>query len=135
MNRKVIIVSSIILILCVLAVVVYAVSNKRNTYEDFMMSSEDNSPKPYDPNKEREMLDKVLAVIDNYRDELSDVGVETGGITEEMISYSSDTSRVTVIFPCEYGDVYLWLHFDESGNVIEYSITLPGDSDDNPDAG
>lgn len=135
MDKKKIIIAVSLISITVIILVVIGVLRKKSSYDDYVQDNSVTDIQTYDPSEEVTMLNKVLSVIDDYREELSLHGISYDTITEDMISYSANTSKVTVLFPFDNDFAQLWIHFNEDGSVMDYMITLPGNSDDDPGEG
>ena len=118
-----------------LAVVTIVCSNRNNSYDDYTKVEDNTGPLMYNEKDSLTMLDKANAVIDQFSEELAERGIQAGPLTEEMISYTYDTSKVTVVYNLGDYDIYLFIQFDDNNNVEYYEITSSDESGENQEAG
>lgn len=136
-NRKLKIAIGVLITVVIVGLTVVAVvcSKRGNSYDDYTKVEDNTGPLLYDEKDSLTMLDKANAVIDQFSGELAERGIQAGPLTEEMISYTYDTSKVTIIYNLGDYDIYLFIRFDDNNNVEYYEITSSDESGENQEAG
>ena len=130
-KSKVIIIVISVLVICIIGFAVYMqMSKNKGDYSDFRKaeSSTESAPR-FDPSYAPTMVDKVNEVLPTIRSSLLENRIYITDVTEDDISYSADTSFVTIIYPKDYCTQYVQIHFNEDGTLSSFFIfdDLEGD--------
>lgn len=122
MKKRIVIISLVVLSVIIIVCIYICLNKDVEGFDSYLDTDKPNQQiaQQYNPDDASLMLRKTNAVLPELAPELQDLGINVFVVEEKDISYTIDTTTVTVIYPMDGYTQYLFIRFTDDDKISDY---------------